>query len=382
MQIDSTVLIHDNAYQRHVHRSTYETRERIASALQATIDQEPFERVVTELSPAQRLLGRLRDCCKNPQIVQNETTGEVHVSESRCRSRICPRCGKVRTRQLRVKLEKLVALIDSPRMLTLTLASSNDPLSDQLARLQECFRRLRRRKKWKSKITGGLNVVEITWNHARHQWHPHIHALIDGDYWKQSEIADEWETVTGDSRIVDIRMIYGRQAAIGYVTKYVAKSQLSEHIPPDRIVEWAMNTHGARMVGTFGTLHGVKVKEDDDDADNSYEVLAPVNAILEASNRGEEEAQSIVDQLRIIKRRRLPNGEPIDDADFEQRCREAADSVRAWWAGRKELSSDRVTQKVKSGRPQHPPDQRSFGFGKERDNEAANESIIPGAVVR
>lgn len=371
---------YDNAFQRHVHRSTYPARERIAKALQDQIDAEPFERVQVESSPAQRLLGRIRECCRAPQVVQHEVTGEVHVSESRCRSRVCPRCGNVRTRQLRMKLESLVSHIDSPRMLTLTLASSDAPLVDQLRRLSDCFRKLRRRSEWKKRIVGGLHVVEITWNHAKHQWHPHIHALIDGEYWKQSDIADQWQQVTGDSRIVDIRMVYGRSAAINYVVKYVAKSQLSDKIPAARIVEWAENTHGARMVGTFGSLHGIKVESDDDQVEGGYEVIAPVEPLIEDSQRGNKIAQDIIDDMRIIRRRKLPDGTPLDDQEYQRRCSEVADRVRAWWASKQGISSGRPPPQDTADRQRSDHAQRTERLWKECDSPGDRESITPGEL--
>lgn len=369
MQASYSATFADTIYQRHVHRTFQSARERIVMALQVEIDAEPAVEPVAEATHATKMLNRLTECCRHPSIVQNDQTGEVHISESRCRSRVCPRCGRVRTRELGHRLRGLLKFIDSPRMLTLTLKSNGDPLSEQLRRLNDAFRRLRRRKNWKKHVTGGLFIVEITWNHAKHEWHPHIHALIDGEFWKQADIADEWETVTGDSRIVDIRMIYGRESAVGYITKYMSKSQLSDQIPAGRIVEWSQNTHGARMVGTFGKLHGVKIEMEEDEREGGYEQVAPLEPLLEASERGEAEAKSICEQLRLVRRRQFSDGEPLDDAEYERRCRSVADSLRAWWAGKQRISSHHDPNVIKNNSGPDCADHRSERLWQDADAE-------------
>src|SRR5690606_7248566 len=103
-------------------------------------------------------------------------------------------------------------------------ASTDNPLAGELERLKACFRELRRGKPWKQHVQGGVAVVECTFNAKTQKWHPHLHIVFDGKYWAQPAIATEWERVTGDSKIVDVRFVRSKDQAAGYIAKYVSKS--------------------------------------------------------------------------------------------------------------------------------------------------------------
>jgi hypothetical protein len=101
-------------------------------------------------------------------------------------------------------------------------------------------------------------VIEVTWNPTREQWHPHAHCLIDGGFWHQGKIADLWEGVTGDSRVVDVRLIRSRKNAVNYIAKYISKGGDIKRLPDDRIAEYAVALSGVRLIQTFGVSHGIK----------------------------------------------------------------------------------------------------------------------------
>jgi hypothetical protein len=148
-------------------------------------------------------------------------------------------------------------------MLTLTLASTDRPLRDEIKRLTTCFRKLRAKRTWKHHFRGGVWCVEVTINKATGQWHPHAHALIDGTYVAQAELSSLWHEITGDSRVVDIRVVHSRTDAVRYVSKYVGKAADTRKIPTNRVAEYADALSGLRLVQPFGNCHGVKAAQPD-----------------------------------------------------------------------------------------------------------------------
>ncbi|MFX9703696.1 replication protein, partial [Acinetobacter baumannii] len=66
------------------------------------------------------------------------------------------------------------------------------------------------------KINGAMYSYENTYNEKTNEWHPHIHvfALLD-DWIDQDELSQYWQSITGDSMVVDIRRAK-KQKDLGY----------------------------------------------------------------------------------------------------------------------------------------------------------------------
>jgi hypothetical protein len=45
---------------------------------------------------------------------------------------------------------------------------------------------------WKSKVDGWLYNLEISYNQKTRAFHPHIHVLALGSFWKREELSDTW----------------------------------------------------------------------------------------------------------------------------------------------------------------------------------------------
>lgn len=258
-----------------VHGKGGRARERVALAL-ASVPDSPWRGRV------QRFVG----CCSNPCVGMTEA-GAVGAVWFRCRDRLCSTCSASRARQVQARAMAATARADHLRFLTLTMAHSNTPLIDQVKRLYACFQRLRRRPEWKTHVRGGMAVLEVKLSERDGLWHPHLHVLLDGIFWHKPEIARLWHEVTGDSMIVDIRAVYSRKEAAGYVAKYGAKPPRVEEWPLDRIAEYAAAIHRRRMVLTFGTLHGVKV-DGDEEIERQYvkQLHVPIAAVEERAASG------------------------------------------------------------------------------------------------
>jgi hypothetical protein len=187
---------------------------------------------------------------------------------------------------------------DSLRFLTFTLRSSDEPLRDQLDRLYASLRQLRRTAEWQRHVRGGIATVEVTRNPRTGQWHPHLHVLADGTYWKQSQLSAAWRAVTGDSPIVDIRAVRSRNAAAQYVAKYAAKPLDMRGWPLDAIADLAAALHRRRLVLTFGSLHGHKLDADDERERGQVEAShVPIHAVEQRARMGCRLARTVLAAL-------------------------------------------------------------------------------------
>lgn len=220
----------------------------------------------------------------------------LRVSASSCHDRYCLPCGNLRGRIVAANLANRIK--DQPhRLITLTLKSDDEPLLTLIRRLYKGFSALRRRKNWRSRMAGGAAVVEVKWNAGRKRWHPHLHIIAEGKYYPKDELSADWLSVTGDSYIVDIRLIRGHRETVHYVTKYVGKpldqTVIHDH---DRLCELIGALHGRHLCLTFGSWSGVKLTAIHDDTD--WVPLAPLADIILSARRGDAEAEQIMRLLR------------------------------------------------------------------------------------
>lgn len=313
----------DNAYQRRVHSAHDEQRTRTIHALEQS-----------DAPNAGKLALKLRACCRSPRILQTDDTELPGLAEQPCRSRVCPKCNAGRRRALLVKLLAAAKELDSPRMITLTIRHSDEPLRQQIDRLRQAFTRLRRRSWWKRRVTAGIYTIEVTWNSGEQRWHPHIHCIVDGHYLPHRELQEHWHRATGDSYIVHVFRPNSRSEAVSYLVGYVAKSSDVERFPDQQIAEWATAVHGLRLAACLGTLHGHKVAEDTDRVDiTGWSVLADATItaeIAEHAARGIGDADRLLRDLQRFDPRRPNNAGPVDAPTNEQRGRELVGRVRAY----------------------------------------------------
>lgn len=207
------------------------------------------------------------------------TRDEIRLAKARtCKKHLlCPFCARARGAKLMEKniqrvaqaLENNPALV--PAMLTLTVKNGQD-LEERMEHLLQSFRTLqKRRRQWNdvkrgftefAKIDGAIYATEVT--NKGNGWHPHIHAVVLLDsYIDQKALSEEWQRITGDSSVVDIRKIkkdtQGEVTdALAEVFKYAVKFA---ELPLDLNLEAYDVLNGKRLVGGFGSLHGLKLPD-------------------------------------------------------------------------------------------------------------------------
>jgi hypothetical protein len=283
-----------NAYQRRAFGQLLSEWERIVNVLGAwrwSADARTDPELAAKLT---RVMTRMHDCCRYPVLYAAAGDSHLVKAEKRCRSRLCPRCGVSRAKRVAARLRTMFRQLDSPRLVTLTLKSSDDPLRVQMTHLVESLARLRKTASWRAHVRGGVYVIEVTWNAKRGQWHPHLHVVTEGKYYPQAELKAAWIQASGTSSIVDVRAIHSREAVIADVTRYVTKSQDAKHVPDTMLPEWAEGIHGLRMMQAFGCLHGITDDEDDEEERPAVEQIGSLAALATSAAGGDEEAETLL----------------------------------------------------------------------------------------
>lgn len=186
---------------------------------------------------------------------------------------------------------------ETVRFITLTLKHDTRPLRDQLDRLYVCFRELRRTHLWKQKVTGGAALLEVTFARTSRAWHPHLHVLCNGKYILNDALSAAWLTITGDSFVVDVRLVRDNWRIASYVAKYVTKSiPAAISNDPDRLAELIGACRNRRLVLTFGTWRGFKLSEKLDTT--AWKNIGPLPDVLRDAAAGNLEAREQIDALR------------------------------------------------------------------------------------
>lgn len=198
------------------------------------------------------------------------TVGKVRLSAaSFCKEHlICPLCAIRRGGKALQKYQERFSIITAarpdlrPYLVTLTVRNGPD-LSERYEHLSECFKRLMaRRREIRTasalrEVSGGVGSVEFT-NKGK-GWHPHIHLLVLAtEMPSQTDLRGEWERITGDSYICDVRPIVDPVGGFCEVFKYAVK--FSELTPADNWHAFRVLA-SRRLLTSFGCFRGVDIPD-------------------------------------------------------------------------------------------------------------------------
>lgn len=286
-----------------VHGSWAASRQRVRVALQSA-------------GVATSRLQRWDSCGSLAWVEERDDGKKLRIRCTRCKDRFCRTCA---TRRRQQQVSRLLGLVDNLqgeiRLITLTLRHSTATLTQQLDRLYECFRRLRQRQQWKENVRASAAACEFTMDELG-RWHVHVHVLAYGRYWPQHQISAEWEAVTGDSKIVDVRRPPAERA-VHYAAKYIGKT-LPQEIMNNHaaLVEAIKALKGRRLLIVTGEWVG-KLSEETNDGTSKHEWIGVdyIEQIVRRAGEGSEADRSILARLRIAYTDRAPfveriSGEP------------------------------------------------------------------------
>jgi len=274
--------------------------------------ESPMERV----EKFNRLRGRDRQFAEwlkghNPEVAEAvakcsaeivlrhyESVGETRlkaVYPDFCRKRfLCSMCDAMRAgRTLGKYVDRVLSVLRKLRwqhvcyMVTFTV-KDGESLIERVRHLRGAYRELmanrrrylqdgsRRRRTYteSAKALGGLHSVEVKRGSNSGLWHPHLHAVwICEAEPDQYGLRDEWERLTGDSWVVDVRKFHSFESEDGVhvadregigkdlceVVKYSLKfADLSfeDQYHASCVLRKALRS--MRLIGSFGCLWGLK----------------------------------------------------------------------------------------------------------------------------
>jgi len=227
------------------------------------------------------------------------------------------------------RIEEAVGRMDAPRFITLTLRREREEtLRAMIDRLFSAFRTLRSDQRWRSRVVAGVWVLEVTRGSRGDGWHAHVHAIIDGEYYRQQELSIDWGKASKGSTIVDIRRVDSRKQAARYVAKYVGKGADVAAWSAAEICDFARGIFRRRTLGTFGKLFGDVARVIDDDP-NPIEVrnAIGVQRLIDLRAGGSEHAAyvlALIDQTnRLVQlmtgstRSNNPQAPPVEPWEHE-----------------------------------------------------------------
>lgn len=197
--------------------------------------------------------------------------GYVHKVTYHCKLRVCPSCSWVRQIDVVEGYSDGLKSLGELRFMTLTLKNVAD-LGAGVEKIRACFKKLRLADKkkaerlglslsYKDKIWGGLYGIECPVGNDG-LWNIHLHCVYAGRYILQEKLADDWERLTGDSRVCHVRKVQNTDKDVGYVSKYACEQNEALIADGDKLGEYMSVLYGVRLVQSFGRLLGLKKEKD------------------------------------------------------------------------------------------------------------------------
>lgn len=266
---------------------------------------------------AERAASRLSVCGNYLHFRHYFTAGDVRLHAARfCKQHlVCPLCAIRRgSKTLDAYLQRFEVVRAQrpalrPWLLTFTVRNGPD-LLERFEHLADSFQRLQnRRRLWNkgargaqwtefARVDGAVGSYEVT--NRGNGWHPHLHmvALAPSEP-LQAALRAEWQAITGDSFMVDVRPFQEAQdPAAGFmeVMKYALK--FGDLSLPDN---WhaAQVLRARRLLFSIGCFRGVDVPEELTDEpleglpyfDLFYRYFAGLGYVLTGECPPEESAQ-------------------------------------------------------------------------------------------
>lgn len=297
-----------------VDQHTTDTPEQAWRFSTRTEDRRALLAIMGKLYIDRRHKERFRSCGIDSFIEYSESGQCFRVKCIRCKLRWCPACARTRARHIVEWCKQCVTTQNRRtwKFVTLTLAHSRRPLTEQLDHLKSSFRRLRQTQAWKERMAGGIAVIEVKRNKQTSQWHPHLHVVVKGKYLGQAELSALWKKCSKGSFIVDIRAISDANEAGVYLAKYISKPvDLSLCDDADSLSEFLNTLTGTRMFIRFGDIPNYDDAMLDQEYPRDWKTICPLSSALAEAKAGN---LYYVAMMTAVERR---NDEPFDPDDYE-----------------------------------------------------------------
>lgn len=248
--------------------------------------------------------------------MRNIETGIVRVASKSCHLRHCPLCTKTRVLTIKNNVTDWLKSAQYPKMITFTLKHSDKPLSDQIDKLYDSFKALRRLSIIKNKCYGGVWFFQIKKSENDGLFHPHIHCLVAGAYIPQSKLAQKWFHITGDSKVVDIRIVKDPATCARHVSRYAAKPCSLKPLTLDECITVADALENRRLCGTWGICRKLKLTSPPEIDKSNWENIGSWGLVYDTQSWSDN-AKDILRAWRLNKPLEPGITMTVSSSDFE-----------------------------------------------------------------
>ena len=190
-------------------------------------------------------------CDRKFITIQCLNCGHRHPIASGSKDRSCPACALSLYRDLYDKYEPIVLRAHHLKHLVLTSKPVKYQSAAVVRRLIADFVRLLHRKPYSIEWKAVLASIEC--KKTEYGWfYYHLHCLLDGGYVPQSQISNDWRSISGFP-ICYIKAVYETpKRSLRYVLKYVLKG--SSFDSKDR-ANFKESMHRTRLVHSYGEFY-------------------------------------------------------------------------------------------------------------------------------
>lgn len=219
-----------------------------------------------------KLLQRLKTCGDYLVFRHYFTVDKVRLhGASLCMKHLlCPLCAIRRgAKALKAYLDRFEVIKGTykPFLVTLTVKDGPD-LAERFKHLHDGQRELwmqKHRARVRSPLAGVVGAVwsyEVKRGKTSGEWHPHLHMIALAECMPDAaHLAEVWQSITGDSFIVDVRPISQEDPVSGFLEVFKYAVKFSDQ-PPEDTVHCFETLQGKRLLGSAGVFRGVVVPED------------------------------------------------------------------------------------------------------------------------
>ncbi len=173
-----------------------------------------------------------------------------------CEFRLCPDCGRRRSRKLQSKYLPMMRGFMlhrkvTPVHLVLTQTHRKENRKQSAKRIKDSFTKLQRRGFWQNHFKGGTWSLEFT-KDKKGLHHTHLHIIgFRRKFFDIELLRGEWLAVTGDSHVLHLKQIKDIATGLREVVKYVSKPLDIRRFGAADLKEF-LGLKNMRMFGTFG----------------------------------------------------------------------------------------------------------------------------------
>lgn len=278
-----------------LHRPLFPSyREHLLSKLKPLYEKAYEYYIGTNESQLSFSQQRFLTCHNKALFAREKSTGFVRVLSRSCHLRFCPICNRAKENIIRRNVSDWLQKQRYPKFLTLTMKNCTENLRDEIDRLYSCFQQLRRLKLIKKRVGAGIWFFQITRSKDHTSWHPHLHCLLTGGCIPIGTLRREWERLTGDSMIVNIKMIRDLDKAACEVARYSARSCSILKLDMMEIFELDEALRKRRICGTWGKAHKQRLTSPPKYKSEEWSIIGSWSAVTNCMNT-DKSARAIFD---------------------------------------------------------------------------------------